>query len=95
MNDVIKRIHVYYSGHVQGVGFRFTAEAVARRFKLSGYAKNLRDGRVELVAEGPEDNLKEMLTGVSGAMKRQITDESVHWEEPTGEYRGFGILDDY
>jgi acylphosphatase len=95
MNDVIKRIHVYYSGHVQGVGFRFTAEAVARRFKLSGYAKNLRDGRVELVAEGPEGNLKEMLVEVSEAMKRQITDESVHWGKPTGEYRGFGILDDY
>ncbi len=94
MNDVTKRVRVFYSGHVQGVGFRFTAEAVARRFNLSGYAKNLSDGRVELVAEGPEGMLRDMLSGISEAMCRNIRDEAVDWEEPTGEYRGFGILDD-
>ena len=50
-----KRIHVYYEGRVQGVGFRFTSEYVAQQLKLTGWVKNLPDGRVELVAEGKED----------------------------------------
>jgi len=49
-----KRVQVIYKGMVQGVGFRFTAEALARRFDVTGYAKNLTDGNVEVVAEGEE-----------------------------------------
>jgi len=45
-----KRAHVYYSGSVQGVGFRFTAEDLARQNNLTGWVKNLADGRVEIVA---------------------------------------------
>ncbi len=46
------RAHVYYSGQVQGVGFRFTCRQLASRHVVGGFVRNLPDGRVELVAEG-------------------------------------------
>jgi acylphosphatase len=95
MGGIEKRLHILYSGHVQGVGFRFTAEALARKFKVSGYAKNLSRGGVEVVAEGEESGLKGLLDGIDEAMKRYIKDKQVSWEDPTGEFKGFGIHDEY
>ena len=54
-----KRIHVFYSGQVQGVGFRYTVQDIAASFGIAGWFRNLRDGRVEVVAEGKEMDLKE------------------------------------
>ncbi len=45
-------MRIFYSGHVQGVGFRYTAKTVAAGFEISGVVRNLSDGRVELIAEG-------------------------------------------
>lgn len=95
MGGIEKRLHIYYSGRVQGVGFRFTAEAVAKKSKVSGFARNLRDGRVEVVAEGDEGSLKDFMEGVREVMKRHISDEQVLWEPATGEFRGFGINAEY
>ena len=50
----------YVSGIVQGVGYRYFAQRAAQRFGVTGYAKNLRDGRVEVYAAGPEQKLSEM-----------------------------------
>ena len=86
-----KRIHAYYSGRVQGVGFRFTAEALARKFKISGWVSNIRDGRVEIVAEGEETALKDFLGQIAGEMSHYVADTEISWEKPTGEFRGFGI----
>jgi len=88
---VIKRVHVLYSGRVQGVGFRFTAEAIARKFKVNGWASNLRDGRVEIVAEAEEAELKDFLGRIGEDMSRYITGAEISWEEPTGEFKGFAI----
>lgn len=52
--------HFLVSGQVQGVFFRATTEATARRLGLTGWVRNLRDGRVELVACGEEARLKEL-----------------------------------
>ena len=73
------------------MGFRFTAEVAARKFKLSGWASNLRDGRVEVVAEGEEAALKDFLGNIAGEMAHYITDTEISWEEPAGEFKGFGI----
>ena len=55
-----KQIHVYYTGRVQGVGFRFTAQDLANEKGIFGWAKNLRDGRVEIRAEAEEKVLKDL-----------------------------------
>lgn len=57
----VKRVHVYISGRVQGVFFRGWAAEQAARLGLSGWVKNLFDGRVEAVFEGPPDQVDQML----------------------------------
>lgn len=52
-----KTVHVFYEGRVQGVGFRYTARRVAAGFDVSGYVRNLDDGRVELVASGDSEEV--------------------------------------
>lgn len=86
----IKRVHVFYSGRVHGVGFRFTAEALARSLKVNGWVRNLGDGRVELLAEGEEAALKDFLTSLAEEMSGYIIDAETSWEEPTGGLKGFG-----
>lgn len=87
-----KRVHVYYSGMVQGVGFRFTAERVALSLGLTGWVKNLRDGRVEVVCEGEESDLVEFINKMkNGPMKQYVTSAQVTWQEATGEFNDFEI----
>ncbi len=87
----IKRAHIFYLGKVQGVGFRFTAEAVARDLGVVGWVRNLRDGKVEVLAEGEETTLKEFLEKVTQEMAGYIRDVEIYWEQPTGEFNDFGI----
>jgi acylphosphatase len=86
-----KQIHAYYSGRVQGVGFRFTAIEFARDLGVCGWVKNLRDGRVEMTAEAEENALVDFLTQISKTFSRYIQDADVEWLEATGEFKDFGI----
>ena len=87
-----KRISVFWSGRVQGVGFRYTTESAALELGVTGWVRNLPDGRVEALAEGPEKILKTLLDRIaSGPMKRYIRDVEVHWEQPTGEFDDFRV----
>lgn len=88
---VFKQVHVFYSGSVQGVGFRFTAEAVARDLGVVGWVRNCRDGKVEVLAEGEEPALKEFLEKVAQEMSSYIRDVEISWKQPTGEFNDFGI----
>jgi acylphosphatase len=86
------RLHVLYSGRVQGVGFRYTAKTVATGFEVTGIVRNLPDGRVELVVEG----LKDELEGFQQAIRESglgglIAREEVKWTEAKNEFRGFEI----
>ena len=54
-----ERMTIYYSGHVQGVGFRYSVKSVATGFEVTGTVRNLDDGRVELIAEGLKAELVE------------------------------------
>jgi acylphosphatase len=87
-----KRVHVFYSGHVQGIGFRYSAEDIAMGLGLKGWVKNLADGRVEVVAEGKEEDVKEFMDKISkGQLGRYIRDVELSWEKPTGEFDSFEI----
>jgi len=86
-----KRINVCYTGRVQGVGFRFTAEDIARELGVCGWVKNLRDGRVEVVAEAEEKVLQDFLGRINQYFSRYIKDADVAWQEPRGEFKDFGI----
>ncbi len=86
-----KQIHVYYSGRVQGVGFRFTAEDIAQDLGATGWVKNLRDGRVEVAAEAEEGLLKEFLERINKYFSRYIQDVDIKWFPATGEFKDFGI----
>ena len=86
----IKRAHIYISGSVQGVWFRATAQGVAIDGNLTGWVRNLRDGRVEMVAEGAESSLEELIRWCSvGPPDAEVTDVAVTWSDPTHEFSAF------
>ena len=92
MTSVPKRMQVFFSGTVQGVGFRFTAERLARRFPVTGFVRNLDDGRVEVVAEGEESKLVEFLTAIrESGMKNYIRDIDAYWTTADGCFSRFTI----
>jgi acylphosphatase len=88
----LDRRRVYFSGRVQGVGFRFTAQSLARGFEVAGYVRNLPDGRVELIAEGDTDELDAFLASIQLEMNRCITNVTTE-SQPPGEhpFTGFSI----
>ena len=86
------RIVVYYSGRVQGVGFRYTVKTVVTGYDAVGMVRNLPDGRVELIVEGEKEELAEFLQAIRDAgLARHIRDEQMHEMSATGEFRGFEI----
>jgi acylphosphatase len=87
-----KRVHVFYAGRVQGVGFRMTAEEVAHLLGIVGWVKNLRDRRVELVAEGEEETLRAFLDAIAtGAMRNFIQQVEVSWSNASDTFNEFEI----
>ena len=86
------QMNVFYSGRVQGVGFRYTAKTVAAGFEVVGTVRNLPDGRVELIAEGRRPELEEFLVAIRDAgLAGFIRDEQVTWADAKNEFRGFEI----
>ncbi len=87
-----KRVHIFVSGRVQGVFFRANAKHFAKEMGLTGWTKNLEDGRVELVAEGDEEKLKEWLVLVKrGPVAAKVDGLDVNWEKFQNEFGGFSI----
>jgi acylphosphatase len=82
--------HVHYSGRVQGVGFRYTAGHVAAGFRVAGYVRNVPDGRVELLAEGPAEEVEAFLSALRRQMADYIEDAQVA-DEPAQGRQGFVI----
>jgi acylphosphatase len=85
------RVRVFVDGRVQGVGFRQNAVREADRLGLQGWIRNLPDGRVEAVYEGPRDAVEEMVAWSRGGPRwAVVTGIAVYDEEPKGE-RGFSV----
>ncbi|HUT35911.1 MAG TPA: acylphosphatase [Planctomycetota bacterium] len=85
-----KRVHAFLSGRVQGVGFRAFTEREARMLKLTGWVKNLRDGRVEAVVEGPPDKVAALLEKLkTGPRAAKVEKLDVKDEPAEGGFEGF------
>ena len=84
------RVHVWVTGLVQGVFYRATAERVASGLGLAGWVRNLPDGRVEAVAEGPRDALDRFVAWChEGPDAARVDDVALEWHDATGEFDGF------
>jgi acylphosphatase len=85
------RTHVFVEGRVQGVNFRYCTYREAVRLGVSGWARNLADGRVEAIYEGPREAVDELLAWTRhGPEWARVTEITIQDEEPKGE-SGFGI----
>jgi acylphosphatase len=82
--------HVRYSGRVQGVGFRATAQSIASGHAVVGYVRNLPQGDVEMVAQGELTEVQAVLEAVSRRLKHYIR-QCVEHDLPIGQYDEFGI----
>jgi acylphosphatase len=84
--------HYVIAGRVQGVGFRFFAEAAAMREGVHGWVRNLPDGRVEVRLEGDVDAVERVEAALRrGPSSSRVEDVSVHEETPSGRATGFTI----
>ena len=87
------RMRIYYSGQVQGVGFRFTVKSLVTGFEVVGTIRNLPDGRVELMAEGEKGELEAFRAAIrESGMEHFIRNEDIEWSAASGEFRGFEIV---
>ncbi len=87
-----KRLHLFWSGRVQGVGFRYTVESAALELKLTGWVRNLPNGQVEATVEGPEKELKRFLERIAaGPMRPYIRQTQAQWGPPLEEFSDFRI----
>jgi acylphosphatase len=86
-----QRREVHYSGHVQGVGFRDTVRRLALGIGVTGFVRNLDDGRVQLIAEGSRGDLTELLESIAQRMAHFIRQAAVDERPATGEFDDFGI----
>jgi acylphosphatase len=88
-----RRLHIFYSGRVQGVGFRFTVKMLAHEFEVTGAVRNLSDGRVELIAEGQGGELEAFHRAIRDSeLGHFIRQEETSWGEAKNEFRGFEIV---
>ncbi len=83
---------VFFSGRVQGVGFRYTTLQVAKEFDVSGWVKNLPDGRVHLEAEGTPETVKAFVTAVGERMHGYIRKIEQKGAKRPAQFEGFTIL---
>ena len=86
------KVHGIVSGRVQGVGFRYFTQDVAAQYNVNGWVKNLPDGRVEFVAEGPKGMLNDFVKTINrGPVAGYVSALNINWEKYIGEYESFRI----
>jgi len=83
--------NVFFSGHVQGVGFRYSALHVARGYEVAGYVANLADGRVQLEVEGSEAEVKAFIAAVGEHMHGHIRKTDRAGANRPAQFSGFTI----
>jgi len=92
MNNQKVRVHVFISGRVQGVFFRSQTRREAKKIGITGWIKNLADGRVEAVFEGEEKQIKTMIEWArKGPLFAKVNGIEFEYEEPSEELSDFEI----
>jgi acylphosphatase len=90
--DEILEMQAIVKGNVQGVGFRATVHHIAQKFELKGYAQNLRDGTVEIIAQGKKSDLDRLLHEVEMVFgPGYIVSIDTHYYQPTHQFPNFSI----
>ncbi len=78
----MKQVHLYISGFVQGVGYREHTKRESKKLGLTGWVRNLSDGRVEVLAQGTEEKLKELIKKCErGSYLSEVKDISIEWND--------------
>jgi len=86
------RAHIFVSGRVQGVFFRDHTQRWASSLNLTGWVRNIRDGRVEALAEGDKEKVEELISRLKeGPPSAQVDKVDVNWEDYKGEFKDFRI----
>lgn len=86
------RIHIWVTGHVQGVGFRAFVQQSGVLFGLTGWVRNAGYDTVETVAEGTRDGLEKFAEAVkNGPHAGKVDEARIEWETATGEFQNFGV----
>jgi acylphosphatase len=86
------RAHIFAFGRVQGVFFRDHTQQWASSLSLTGWVRNLRDGRVEVLAEGDKEKIEELINRLKqGPPLAQVEKVDVEWEDYMGEFSDFRV----
>lgn len=85
------RAHIFYSGKVQGVGFRFTVQQYASDLGLSGWVRNLPDGRVEILVEGERETIEDLCRQIEEFFTGNIKQKNIDFTPARGDYQSFDI----
>lgn len=89
----MKKVKIIVKGFVQGVGFRYFIYRNAQALNLTGYAKNLINGNVEVLLEGDDNNINEMISILKQGPSRSIVNSiELDYSDFKGDYIGFNIL---
>ena len=90
--EINERLHALVEGMVQGVGFRYFVTIYAEELQLTGWVRNLWDGRVEVVAEGPRNALESLLRHLQeGPRGAQVANVEATWQVATNEFNNFRV----
>jgi acylphosphatase len=82
---------IIFVGHVQGVGFRFTAHRMAGRHQLTGFVRNLRDGSVEMVAQGSAGDIEDCIRDIKESFPGYVREVIINDIPPDAKHTGFKI----
>ena len=87
-----RRIRIFVTGRVQGVFFRQALKVIAKKNDILGWVRNLKDGRVEAVLEGDEEDLDRVIEWAHGGpANARVEDVEIRNEKPTGEFDTFDV----
>ncbi|HOY09203.1 MAG TPA: acylphosphatase [Candidatus Omnitrophota bacterium] len=91
-HERLVQAHIFYSGIVQGVGFRYTVRGYASRLGLQGWVRNLHDGRVEILVEGYPAGVENLMMEVEEYFSESISKRELFYGDPAGEFHNFRII---